>query len=72
METEKHMITKIGKEYFDITGKVDPGETYTLDESEHSTYYIAVAFPQKKMQKKRYLITEKLSNYPRDSWITFL
>lgn len=57
---DKHMITKIGHRYFDITGEVQPDDNYKLDDGEYSSYPIAVAFPQNKEQRKRYIKTGKL------------
>lgn len=45
-ETNKHLISKIGKKFYDITGEVFPDKTYSLDEGEYNRLSIAVALPE--------------------------
>lgn len=56
----KHMVTKIGDDYYDITGKVYDVRGYILDEEATYCLPVAVAFPQKKEQKKRLHTKQKL------------
>jgi len=57
----RHMITKIGKEYYDITGKVECTPDYTHDgKEEYASISIAVAFPQKGTRCKRFTTPKKL------------
>lgn len=41
----KHMITKIGNKYYDISGEIKNPKGYALDEGVYYNICIAVAFP---------------------------
>ena len=56
----KHMITRIGNLYYDITGIVTKTDDYKLDEDAWISLPIAVAFPQRGERRFRFPTPTKL------------
>lgn len=56
----KHMITKIGRCYYDIHGKVKRTSDYKIDNEEWQSIPVAVAFPQKTERRFRFTTPQKL------------
>lgn len=62
-EKNKHMITKIGRKYFDISGEVHPTPDYELDDrEEYNQVSIAVAFPLENKQWFNFISYTKMTD----------
>ena len=59
-EQTRHMITKIGNRYYDITGELEYTKGYFLETDELQDTSIAVALPTHDTQMKRFPVKKKL------------
>ena len=59
-EESRHMITRIGKKYYDISGEVECTPDYVHEVREWRSIPVAVAFPQKGERKYRFTTPKKL------------
>lgn len=57
----RHMVAKIGRFYYDITGQVVIDKSYYLDSESYCSIYIATAFPRRGIKyTKRYSTARRL------------
>ncbi len=57
----RHMITRIGRYYYDISGRVERPPDYELDDKEeYGAMPVVVAFPQKTERRVRFTTPRKL------------
>jgi hypothetical protein len=57
----KHMITKIGSSYYDITGQVKCTRDYKIDDKEeYASFHVSVALPRSKMGVHRMTSMKRL------------
>lgn len=56
----RHMITKIGSKYYDITGQVKYTKGFKLDEGEYFVFTVCRALPVSRLETKRFPIRKKL------------